>query len=148
VLGGVIIGDHVEIGANTNIDRGALDDTEIGNHVIIDSQVQIAHNVKIGDGTAIAGCVGIAGSAKIGRYCLIGGAANIAGHISICDGVTITMATSVTGNISRKGSFSSGTTAISTTQWRKNTVRFAQLDQLAKSIRKLEKQTGLKKASE
>lgn len=138
-LGGVIIGDHVEIGSNTNIDRGALDDTIIGNQVIIDSQVQIAHNVNIGDGCAIAGCVGIAGSARIGRYCLIGGAASIAGHISICEGVTVTMATAVTGNITEPGSYSSGTVMMANKQWRKSAVRFSQLDQLAKSVRKLEK---------
>lgn len=147
-LGSVIIGDHVEIGANTNIDRGALDDTEIGNQVIIDSQVQIAHNVKIGDGTAIAGCVGIAGSTRIGRYCLIGGAVSIAGHISICDGVTVTMGSVVTGAILEKGTFSSGTAIMANKQWRKSAVRFSQLDKLAKSVRRLEKQSGQTNVSE
>lgn len=147
-LGSVIIGDHVEIGANTNIDRGALDDTTIGNQVIIDSQVQIAHNVKIGDGTAIAGCVGIAGSTSIGRYCLIGGAVSIAGHISICDGVTITMGSVVMGSLSQKGTFSSGTAVMANKQWRKNAVRFSQLDQLARSVRRLEKKAGQAKTSE
>ncbi len=147
-LGSVIIGDHVEVGANTNIDRGALDDTIIGNQVIIDSQVQIAHNVNIGDGSAIAGCVGIAGSARIGRYCLIGGAASIAGHLSICDGVTITLATVVTGSITEPGTYSSGTVMMANKQWRKSAVRFSQLDQLAKSVRKLEKTVELNNTSE
>lgn len=138
-LGGVIIGDRSEIGANTNIDRGALDNTEIGADVIIDSQVQIAHNVKIGQGTAIAGCVGIAGSATIGRYCLIGGASNIAGHLSICDGVTLTMTTNVTGDISVPGSYSSGTGMTETRIWRKNAVRFNQLDSVVKRVSRIEK---------
>ncbi|WP_051206378.1 UDP-3-O-(3-hydroxymyristoyl)glucosamine N-acyltransferase [Oceanospirillum maris] len=138
-LGGVIIGDRTEIGANTNIDRGALDNTEIGCDVIIDSQVQIAHNVKIGQGTAIAGCVGIAGSATIGCYCLIGGASNIAGHLSICDGVTLTMTTNVTGDIKEPGHYSSGTGMTDTRTWRKNAVRFNQLDCLVKRVNKIEK---------
>lgn len=138
-LGGVIIGDRSEIGANTNIDRGALDDTVVGSDVIIDSQVQIAHNVKIGDGTAIAGCVGIAGSSSIGRHCLIGGASNIAGHLTICDGVTLNMTTNVTGDIREPGHYSSGTGMSDMRSWRKNAVRFNQLDSLAKRISKIEK---------
>ena len=138
-LGGVIIGDRSEVGANTNIDRGALDDTEIGPDVIIDSQVQIAHNVKIGQGTAIAGCVGIAGSTTIGRCCLIGGASNIAGHLTICDGVTLNMTTNVTGDIRQPGHYSSGTGMSDMRSWRKNAVRFNQLDSLAKRVNKIEK---------
>lgn len=146
-LGSVIIGDFVEIGSNTNIDRGALDDTVIGSQVIIDSQVQIAHNVRIGDGCAIAGCTGIAGSARIGNYCMIAGAANIAGHISLCDGVTITMCTSVTKDITEPGSYSSGTLMMPNRNWRKNVIRFSQLDQLAKRIRQLEKEAASYKTS-
>lgn len=142
-LGGVIIGDRSEIGANTNIDRGALDDTEIGSDVIIDSQVQIAHNVKIGDGTAIAGCVGIAGSSSIGRHCLIGGASNIAGHLTICDRVTLNMTTNVTGDIREPGHYSSGTGMSDMRTWRKNAVRFNQLDSLAKRMSKIEKSLSL-----
>ena len=138
-LGGVIIGDRSEVGANTNIDRGALDNTEIGCDVIIDSQVQIAHNVKIGQGTAIAGCVGIAGSTTIGRYCLIGGASNIAGHLTVCDGVTLTMTTNVTGDITTAGQYSSGTVMTDTRSWRKNAVRFNQLDSLVKRVNRIEK---------
>lgn len=89
-IGRVIIGDRVEIGACTTIDRGALDDTIIGNGVIIDNQCQIAHNVVIGDNTAVAGGVIMAGSLKIGRYCMIGGASVINGHMEICDKVTVT----------------------------------------------------------
>lgn len=137
-LGGVVIGDHVEIGANTNIDRGALDDTQIASYVIIDSQVQIAHNVKVGEGTAIAGCVGIAGSAEIGRNCLIGGASNISGHLQICDGVMLNMTTNVTRSITQPGAYSSGTGLMEIKAWRKNAVRFSQLDQLAKRIKVLE----------
>lgn len=147
-LGGVIIGDFVEIGSNTNIDRGALDDTVIGSQVIIDSQVQIAHNVRIGNGCAIAGCTGIAGSARIGNYCMIAGAANIAGHISICDGVTVTMCTSVTKDITEPGTYSSGTLMMPSRHWRRNVIRFSQLDQLAKKVRLLEKEAGLKNISE
>lgn len=138
-LGGVIIGDRTEVGANTNIDRGALDNTEIGSDVIIDSQVQIAHNVRIGDGSAIAGCVGIAGSSSIGRYCLIGGASNIAGHLTICDGVTLNMTTNVTGDIREPGHYSSGTGMSDMRTWRKNAVRFNQLDSLVKRVVKIEK---------
>lgn len=138
-LGGVIIGDRSEIGANTNIDRGALDDTVIGSDVIIDSQVQVAHNVKIGDGTAIAGCTGIAGSSSIGRHCLIGGGCSIAGHLSICDGVTLNMGTMVTGDIRSSGRYSSGTAISEARSWRKNAVRFNQLDSLAKRVSELEK---------
>lgn len=138
-LGGVIIGDRSEIGANTNIDRGALDNTVIGSDVIIDSQVQVAHNVRIGDGTAIAGCVGIAGSSTIGRHCLIGGASNIAGHLWICDGVTLNMNTSVVGDIREPGHYSSGTVMSDMRSWRKNAVRFNQLDSLVKRVGKIEK---------
>ncbi len=147
-LGGVIIGDRSEIGANTNIDRGALDDTVIGSDVIIDSQVQIAHNVKVGDGTAIAGCVGIAGSSSIGRHCLIGGASNIAGHLTICDGVTLNMTTNVTGDIREPGHYSSGTGMSDMRSWRKNAVRFNQLDSLAKRMSKIEKSLSLSAAKQ
>lgn len=138
-LGGVTIGDDVDIGANTTIDRGAIDDTKIGNGVILDNQIQIAHNVEIGDFTAIAGCTGIAGSTKIGRYCTIAGAAGIAGHLEICDKVHITMRSAITKSITKPGSYSSGTAMSSTSEWRKNAARFRQLDVLAKSIRRLER---------
>lgn len=129
-LGGVIIGDDVEVGANTCIDRGALGDTEIGRGVIIDNLVQIAHNVKIGEYTAIAACTGIAGSTEIGAYCTIAGAVGIVGHIKIADRVHITAKSLVTGSITEAGSYSSGTALMPTKAWRKSAVRFTQLDKL------------------
>lgn len=138
-LGGVRIGDRVEIGACTTVDRGALDDTVIGNGVIIDNQVQVAHNVHIGDNTAIAGCAGIAGSTRIGRNCTIAGAACIAGHLNIVDGVHISAVTFVNKSIDTPGSYSSGTLMTPSAQWRKNAVRFSQLDRLASRLAALEK---------
>ena len=139
-IGGVVIGDRVEIGAGTTIDRGALDDTVIGNGVIIDNKVQIAHNVKIGENTAIAGCTGIAGSTTIGRNCTIAGAASIIGHLHIADGVHISVDTLVNKSITEPGSYSSGTVAAPTKLWRKNAVRFGQLDKMATRLSALEKQ--------
>lgn len=126
-LGRVIIGDHVRIGSNTCVDRGAIDDTVIGNHVIIDNLVQIAHNVRIGDGTAIAAKTGIAGSTTIGKRCIIGGAVGINGHINITDDVTLSGMTMVTKSIKIPGSYSSGTAAMPTVNWRRAAVRFRQL---------------------
>ena len=137
-LGGVRIGNDVEVGASTTIDRGALRDTIIGDNVILDNQIQIAHNVEIGEGTAIAGCTGIAGSTKIGRYCTIAGAVGIAGHIEIADRVHLTMRSAITNSISEPGSYSSGTAMSSTKEWRKNAVRFRQLDDMARRIIQLE----------
>jgi UDP-3-O-[3-hydroxymyristoyl] glucosamine N-acyltransferase len=138
-IGGVVIGDQVEIGACTTVDRGALDDTCIGDGVIIDNQVQIAHNVKIGENTAIAGCTGIAGSTTIGRNCTIAGAVSIIGHLDICDGVHISVMTLVNKSISTPGSYSSGTVAAPTKSWRRNAVRFSQLDQIAVRLAAVEK---------
>jgi len=138
-LGGVVIGNHVGIGSNTCIDRGLFDNTVIGNQVIIDNLVQIAHNVNIGDGTAIAGCVGIAGSTTIGKYCLIGGASSIVGHISISDRVYITGTSSVSHSITKSGVYSSGFPARENKEWRRNVARFMYLDDMAKRIKELEK---------
>lgn len=138
-LGGVVIGDNVEIGSNTSIDRGMLDNTVIGDQVIIDNLVQIAHNVNIGARTAIAGCVGIAGSTSIGKNCLIGGACNIVGHIVIGDKVIITGASSVSHSLPEPGVYSSGFPAKEYSLWRKNVARFMFLDSMAKKIRELEK---------
>ncbi len=104
-VGGVVVGDDVEIGANTTIDRGAIDDTVIGNGVKIDNQVQIAHNCRIGDHTAIAGCVGIAGSSRIGARCMLGGAAMVVGHLTICDDVVVSGGTLVATSIDKPGQY-------------------------------------------
>lgn len=126
-LGKVVIGNHVRIGSQTCVDRGALGDTLIGNHVIIDNLVQIAHNVQIGDGTVISGCVGIAGSAKIGKRCVLAGGVGLVGHIEICDDVTITGMTMVTKSIKQQGSYSSGTPMMQTNLWKKMAVKIKQL---------------------
>lgn len=138
-LGEVVIGDDVEIGANTTIDRGALKNTQIGDGVKIDNQVQIAHNVQIGANTAIAGCVGIAGSAIIGANCAIGGGAGIQGHITIADGVQVTGMTKISQSISRAGSYSSGTVAQENHLWLRNVTRFKQLDIVFKRLSALER---------
>lgn len=126
-LGRVVIGDHVRIGSHSCVDRGAIDDTVIGNHVIIDNLVQVAHNVHIGDGTAIAAQTGIAGSTTIGKRCIIGGAVGINGHVEITDDVTLSGMTMVTKSIKTPGSYSSGTAAMPTAKWRRAAVRFRQL---------------------
>ncbi|GAB4359453.1 MAG: UDP-3-O-(3-hydroxymyristoyl)glucosamine N-acyltransferase [Gammaproteobacteria bacterium] len=139
-IGTVVIGDDVEIGANTTIDRGALDDTVLEQGVKLDNQIQVGHNVRIGAHTAIAGCVGIAGSAVIGARCTIGGAAGILGHLRIVDDVHITAMSLVTSSITEPGSYSSGTPLEKSEEWHRNCVRFKQLDQMAKRLKKLEKQ--------
>lgn len=139
-LGRVLIGDDVEIGANTTIDRGAIEDTVIGNNVIIDNLVQVAHNVRIGDHSALAGCVGIAGSAEIGKHCAFGGGVGILGHLEISDGVTVTAMSLVTNSIKEPGVYSAGTPLESKSHWQKNYVRFKQLDEMARRIKALEKQ--------
>lgn len=128
-LGRVVIGHRVRIGANTCIDRGAVGDTVIGDDVIIDNLVQIAHNVHIGRGTAIAAMTGIAGSTHIGVNCIIGGAVGIAGHLHITDNVTLTGMTMVTGSIKEAGSYSSGTIAMPSNDWRRAAVKFRQSGQ-------------------
>ena len=139
-LGTVIIGNDVEIGANTTIDRGALDDTVIGNGVKLDNQIQIAHNVQIGDHTAIAGCVGIAGSTSIGRYCTIAGGVVVLGQLEITDNVHITATSTVTSSIGRSGAYSSGTPLMENARWHRSYVRFGQLDDMAKRLKQIEKQ--------
>lgn len=137
-LGGVCIGDDVEIGANTTIDRGALEDTIIEEGVKLDNQVHVAHNVHIGAHTAIAGCVGIAGSTDIGKRCMIGGGVAISGHLKIADNVTITGMTMVTKSIREPGLYSSGIPADTNQQWHKNVVRFRQLDKMAHRLKTVE----------
>jgi len=137
-IGRVIIGDDVEIGANTTIDRGAIEDTVIGNGVKLDNQIQIGHNTVIGDNTVIAGCVGIAGSTTIGKNCAIGGGAGLGGHLEIVDGVQLTGMTMVTKSILKPGVYSSGIPAEPTQQWHKNVVRYRHLEQLNDRVKKLE----------
>ncbi|AWF82183.1 UDP-3-O-(3-hydroxymyristoyl)glucosamine N-acyltransferase [Microbulbifer sp. A4B17] len=139
-LGGVQIGEDVEIGANTCVDRGALGDTVIGRGVKIDNLVQIAHNVQIGDYTAIAGCAVIAGSAVIGKHCLLGGCSRINGHITIADGCQVTGNTFVTKSIKHTGSYSGALSFADSSVWRRNAVRFGQLDQMARRLKDMEKQ--------
>lgn len=138
-IGGVILGDEVEVGANTTIDRGALSDTIIENGVILDNQVQIAHNVHIGEQTAIAGCTGVAGSTHIGKRCAIGGHVGIVGHLTIADGVHISAKTFVSQSIDSAGFYSSGTPVEPNARWRRNFVRMKQLDEMARRIKTLEK---------
>lgn len=138
-IGGVRIGDDVEIGANTTIDRGALADTLLGNGVKLDNQIMIAHNVQIGDHTAMAGCAGISGSTKIGKHCMIAGGVGMVGHIEVCDNVFVTGMTMVTRSITEAGSYSSGTAMQPAGEWRKSAARFRQLDDMAKRLQQLEK---------
>jgi UDP-3-O-[3-hydroxymyristoyl] glucosamine N-acyltransferase len=133
-LGGVVIGDDCEIGANTTIDRGAIEDTVLEEDVRLDNQIQIGHNVFIGAHTAMAGCSAAAGSARIGRYCLIGGAAGVLGHLEICDKVVITAMSLVTSSIREPGEYSSGTPLMDNRSWRKNAARFKQLDAIARRL--------------
>ncbi|QYK02530.1 UDP-3-O-(3-hydroxymyristoyl)glucosamine N-acyltransferase [Shewanella psychrotolerans] len=137
--GGVRIGNNVEVGACTSIDRGAIDHTEIHDGVIIDNQVQIAHNVVIGANSALAGGSIIAGSVTIGKYCIVGGNSAVAGHLSIADGTHVSGGTNVTSVIREPGVYSSATVAMENKVWRRNTVRFRQLDELFQRVKKLEK---------
>ncbi len=138
-VGGVRIGEDCDIGACTTIDRGAIEDTLIGNGVIIDNQVHIAHNVVIGDHTALAGKVGVSGSSKIGSRCMLGGAAGIAGHLEIADDVQILGMSLVSGSITRAGVYASGSPIDDQANWRKNAVRFRHLDELFRRVKALEK---------
>jgi UDP-3-O-[3-hydroxymyristoyl] glucosamine N-acyltransferase len=138
-LGSVVIGDDVEIGANTTIDRGALEDTIVENGVKLDNQIQVGHNVHIGEHTIIAGCAGISGSARIGRRCMLGGSVGVVGHIEICDDVTVTGLTVVSHSIHEPGVYSGSLPMDKSARWRKNTVRFRQLDELARRLITLEK---------
>ncbi|HYQ71022.1 MAG TPA: UDP-3-O-(3-hydroxymyristoyl)glucosamine N-acyltransferase [Gammaproteobacteria bacterium] len=138
-LGSVRIGNDVDIGANTTIDRGALEDTILEEGVRLDNQIQVAHNVFIGAHTAIAGCVGISGSARIGRHCLIGGGVGIVGHLEITDNVVVTGMTMVTRSITEPGVYSSGVPAQDNESWNRNYARFRQLDKLARKVQRLER---------
>ncbi len=141
-LGSVTIGDDVEIGACTSIDRGAIDDTVIEDGVKLDNQIQVAHNVRIGAHTVIAACTGISGSTRIGRRCMIAGAVGFVGHLEIADDVVVTGQTMVNRSIAEAGVFSSALPMDEARRWRRNSARFRQLDDMAKRLRKLEKKLG------
>jgi len=143
-VGGVRIGNKVEIGACSVVDRGALNDTVIDEGVKLDNHVQIAHNVHVGAHTVMSRGVGVAGSTKIGKNCIIGGMAGIRDNIEIADNVMITAMTIVSKSLRQAGSYSSTTPIDDTKLWRKNSVRFRQLDDMAKRIRQLEKQINNK----
>jgi UDP-3-O-[3-hydroxymyristoyl] glucosamine N-acyltransferase len=138
-LGGVVLGADVEVGAGSSIDRGALEDTVIGDGVKIDNQVQIAHNVRIGANTIVCGCSAIAGSSVIGKNCIIAGGVGVINHVTICDGVTVTAMSLVNQSITRPGVYSSGTGLSDSASWKKNIVRFRQLDEIWKRLLRLEK---------
>ncbi len=134
-LGGVVVGDDCEIGANTTIDRGALEDTVLEQDVRLDNQIQVGHNVRIGAHTAMAGCSAVAGSATIGRHCLVGGGAGILGHLEVCDRVVVTAMSLVTHSIREPGEYSSGTPLMDNRAWRRSAARFKQLDDIARRTR-------------
>lgn len=138
-IGRVVIGDDVEIGANTSIDRGALDDTVIGNGVKIDNQIQIAHNVTIGDHSALAGCVGIAGSTRIGRRCTVGGAGMIIGHLELVDDVHISAGSMVTKSLRKPGQYTSIFPLEAHDDWLHNAAQIKRLATLAERVAQLEK---------
>ena len=146
--GGVCIHDNVEIGANTTIDRGALDDTVVEEGVKLDNQIQIGHGVRVGAHTAIAGCVAIAGSTKIGKRCMIGGQSAISGHIEIADDVVITGLSGVNNSIKQAGIYSSGVPVTDNATWRKNMARLKNLDDIARRLVKLEESQGRKKSND
>lgn len=147
-LGSVVIGDDVSIGANTSIDRGAIEDTLIENGVKLDNLIQVAHNVRIGENTIIAGCVAIAGSVDIGKNCMIGGGSCFAGHISLCDGTMITGMTAVTKSITEPGIYSSGIVgAVPNHEFRKNNARFHRLENLMQKVKQLETEVKMLKES-
>ncbi len=138
-IGRVMIGNDVEIGANTTVDRGALDDTVIEEGAKLDNQIQIAHNVRIGAHTAIAGCAAIAGSTKIGRYCRIGGASGISGHLTLVDHVVISAFTLITKSIDRPGTYTGAYAFEPHGEWRKNAAQLRHLNKLVQRVRALEK---------
>ena len=141
-LGGVTLGDDVCVGASTTIDRGTIDDTVVRDGVKIDNQVQIGHNCDIGEHTLICGRVGIAGSTRIGRHCMFGGGAGVVGEhpITICDHVHVSSVTTISSSIDSPGVYSGGVLHNTARRWRRNALRFAQLDDIAKRLARLEKE--------
>ena len=138
-LGTVVIGNDVEIGANTTIDRGTIEDTIVEDGVILDNLIQIGHNVRLGAHTAIAACCGIAGSTKIGERCMIDGAVVIVGHLSLCNDVMVTFHSTVTRSITSPGTYSGSLPADEASRWRRNAARFRNLDKLAQRQSTLER---------
>lgn len=147
-LGAVVLGDDVEVGANTTIDRGSIKDTVIGNGVKLDNQIQVGHNVIIGEHTVIAGCVGISGSSVIGRRCMIAGQVGIAGHLEIADDVVVTGQTVVGRSIKQAGVYSGALAMEETGLWRRNAARFRKLDKMARRLARLELDLKQKTANE
>ncbi len=144
-LGSVVVGDDVEIGANTTVDRATFDNTVIEDGVKLDNQVHVGHNCRIGKHTAIAGCVGISGSSDIGARCQIGGAVGIAGQLRIADDVVITGYSLVTKSVEQPGLYSSGIPIVPAAEWRRQVARLRQLDEVAERLRALEKASEGKK---
>jgi UDP-3-O-[3-hydroxymyristoyl] glucosamine N-acyltransferase len=142
-LGSVVVGDDVEIGANTTIDRGALDDTVIEDGVKLDNQIQIAHNVRVGAHTAMAACVGIAGSTRIGARCMIGGAAGIGGHLQIADDVVILGGSMVAQSLRKKGVYGSALPAHDARVWRRTVVRLHRIKEYEDRLKALERHLGI-----
>jgi UDP-3-O-[3-hydroxymyristoyl] glucosamine N-acyltransferase len=142
-VGSVRIGADADIGANTTIDRGAIDDTVIGEGVKLDNQIQVAHNVQIGAHTVVAGCTGISGSTRIGARCMLGGAVGVAGHLDICDDVVVTGQTLVSSSITKPGVYSGGIPAAPARDWRRMVGRFKRLDGTVARLARLERASGL-----
>lgn len=138
-VGTVVIGNDVEIGANTTVDRGAIGDTVIADGVKIDNQVQVGHNCRIGEHTVISGCVGISGSVTIGRRCMLGGMVGVVGHLEIADDVYVTGKTMITHSIRKPGLYSGQLPHDEARRFRRNSARFQQLDELARRVRRLER---------
>lgn len=142
-VGSVVLGDDVDVGAGTTIDRGAVEDTVIEEGVKLDNQIQIGHNVRIGAHTIIAACSGVSGSTVIGKRCLIGGAVGFVGHLKIADDVTVTGQTMVNRSITEPGGvYSSALPMDDAVRWRKNSARFRRLDDLARTVKRLQKRLG------
>jgi UDP-3-O-[3-hydroxymyristoyl] glucosamine N-acyltransferase len=141
-VGSVVLGNDVEIGSNTTIDRGAIANTILEDGVKLDNLIQVGHNVRIGAHTAIAACCGISGSTTIGKHCLIAGQVGIVGHVEICDNVTITSRSMIAASILKPGVYSGGLPAQEASKFRRNIVRFRQLDDLARTIKRLSDDMG------
>jgi UDP-3-O-[3-hydroxymyristoyl] glucosamine N-acyltransferase len=147
-VGSVTVGDDVEIGANTTIDRGAIEDTVIEDGVKLDNLIMIAHNCRIGAHTAIAACVGIAGSTTLGKRCIIGGRVGLTGHITLCDDVVVLGTSFISHSISKPGVYSSALPSEEAGVWRRIVGRIKRLDSMAKRLRALEKHTGFSPANQ